>query len=161
MFIFPCNLFSAFQLLLDKGRIYTKTMAIYNAKDVLISGILISQEGLKLRLTESGHLFQIALLANTRPKALPIRLQHLRLGYKNIQDIRKTVIAIIGMKLNDPDPTSDFQCHIYELSKSHLQINKALRKILDFTLNEIFINIIGFITLISFNGHRYIILITD
>ena len=85
-------------------------MAIFDAKDALISKILISQEGLKLRLAESGdsgHLSHIALLANTRPKALLIRLWHLRIGHRSIQDIRKTAIAVCGMKLYDPDPTLD------------------------------------------------------
>ena len=128
---FPCNLFSALELLLKGGRICTKTMAIFDAKDALISKISVSQEGLKLRLAESGHPSHIALLANTRPRALPIRLWHLRMGHRSIQDIRKTALAVRGMKLDDPDPTSDLQCHSCELSKSHLQINRALRKILD------------------------------
>ena len=53
--IFPCNLFSALQLLLNRGRIYTKHMAIFDKKQTLISRISISQEGLKLRLTGSGY----------------------------------------------------------------------------------------------------------
>jgi len=114
-----------------------------------------------LRLAKSGHPFQIALLANTRPRALPIRLWHLRLGHRSIQDIRKTAGAVISMKLDDPDPTSDFQCHACELSKSHLQINRALRKVPDSALDEISIDVVGPITSIGFNGHRYATLITD
>ena len=71
---FPCNLFSALQLMLNGGRICTKHMAIFDTKQTLISRISISQEGLKLRLTRSGHPPQFALLGYTRPRALLIHL---------------------------------------------------------------------------------------
>ena len=65
------------------------------------------------------------------------------------------------MKLHDPDLTSDLQYYSYKLSKSHLYINRALRKVLDQALEEISINVISLISLIGFNGHRYTTLITD
>ena len=161
--IFPCNLFSALQLLLNGGRIYTKHMAIFNTKQTLISRISISQEGLKLRLAKfgSGHPPQFALLGHTRPRALLIRLQHLRIGYRSIQDIRKTALAVRRMKLDNPDLTSDLQYYLYKLSKNHLYINRALRKVLDQALKEISIDVISLITPVGFNRHRYTTLIID
>jgi hypothetical protein len=126
-----------------------------------VSMISVSQEGLKLRLARSGYPLQFALLGYTRPRALPIRLWHLIIGHRSIQDIRKTALAVRGMKLDDPDPISDLQYHSCELSKSPLQINRALGKIPDHALEEVSIDVVGPITLIGFFGHRYATLITD
>ena len=65
------------------------------------------------------------------------------------------------MKLYDPDLTSDLQYYLYKLSKSHLHINRALRKVPDQALDEISIDVVSPITPIGFNGHRYATLITD
>ena len=65
------------------------------------------------------------------------------------------------MKLDDPDLISDLQYYLYKLSKSHLYINRALRKVPDQALEEISVDVISPITPIGFNGHRYTTLITD
>lgn len=160
---FPVNLFSALKLFVKSGSICPKSKTLKDSKGESIASVDISPDGLELRVIGPGASLPTALVVSRKPRALPIRLWHLRLGHRSLDDVRQTAKSATGIVLEDPEPEKDTAstiCGSCEAGKSEQQLSRAKRDEPQGVLDEISVDVLGPTTPVGFNGHKWATIIT-
>ncbi len=109
----------------------------------------------------------LALPAAKRYVRSLINLQHRRLGYLGLRNVRKTQKIVKGIEFVDNDNTADKEldatklCKLCKLRRPLRKITKvSARPLPDYVLDEIYVDIVK-ITPVTLNGDQYAALYTD